>query len=61
AKPCARAFRAHCGKDFFRCYRSDHNKSDFVFFTAPLRMFFIFSKFVLKQVTPFQLLFLTLP
>ena len=25
---------------FFCCYRSDHNQSDFAFFTAPLRMFF---------------------
>ena len=44
AKPCARAFRANCGKDFFRCCRSDHNQSDFAFFTTPLRIFFIFSK-----------------
>ncbi len=28
----------------FRCYRSDRNQSDFAFFTAPLRIFFIYKQ-----------------
>ena len=40
AKPCACAFRSHCGKDFFCCCCSDHNESDFAFLPAPSRMFF---------------------
>ena len=37
----------------FRCYRSDHNQSDFAFITVPLRMFFYT---LIKKLKLFSLL-----